>query len=260
MSEREQEASDMQTAFERTLLRSAQSDAPPPNATDQAWLRFSDMMSAAALSAAAAHAGTAAASGGWARLLRLRALKYLLVGSLAGGALTALWFKAHPIRGHETTMASAQLAVVAPSSAASVAATANASSAGVAPLPSAPLPQHASLNGAQRRRAPFSKATTARARTSAPESAPLSTLSAEIAALDAARKASATGSFQDALSLLQQFRQDFPHSALGADAEVATIQTLEASGDHAQAARRAMQFLAQYPNDPHSAALKALLH
>jgi hypothetical protein len=249
----------MQTAFERTLLRSAQSDAPPPEATEQAWLRFSGMMSAAALSAGAAHVGTSAASGGWARLLRLRALKYLMVSSLAAGALTALWFKAHPIRGHETPMASTQPSLVEPSSPVAITVAPSASGAVVAPPPSAPMPQHPSSNGTQRRHAQFSTATTAKARTTASESAPPSTLSAEIAALDAARKASAAGSFQDALSLLQQFQQDFPRSVLGADAEVATIQTLEASGDHAQAARRAMQFLAQYPNDPHSAALKALL-
>ncbi len=91
------------------------------------------------------------------------------------------------------------------------------------------------------------------------EPAAPSTLSAETAALDAARKASAAGAFHRALSPLAQYQQDFPHGVLRAAAEVASIQILSASGDHAQAVRRAMQFLAEYPNDPHSATLKLLL-
>ena len=260
MSVREQKLSDMQTPFERTLLLSARADALPPEATEQAWLRFSGVMGAATLSAGAAHAGAVATSTGWAQLVRLGALKYLLLGALGGSALTVTWFRAHPVRVREATPAALLAASVAASSAAAAVAPPTASEAAIAPPASTLTLKHKISSNS----APFSQqkspaAATAEARTSEPDSAPPSTLSAETAALDAARNASAAGAFQRALRLLQQFQQDFPHSVLRADAQAATIQTLEAAGEHAQATRQAMQFLAEYPNAPHSMTLKRLL-
>ncbi|MEP7052803.1 MAG: hypothetical protein ABJB12_20715 [Pseudomonadota bacterium] len=257
MTKQEQEAADLQTPFERTLLRSASADAPPQEATEQAWLRFSGAMGAAAL--AAGSLPNASASVGWARVLSGRALKCVLLGALGGAAITAIWFRTHPTHVHESTPAMALVASVASSSARSVAEA--PSDVAAAQPPSAPAAQHfKSASRPPRRHDTLPARAAAAARTGEPQPAPLSTLAAETAALDAARKASAQGAFQHALSLLEQFQQTFPHSELRGDAEVATIQTLQAAGDHAQAARRAMQFLAQYPNDPHSGTLKALLH
>lgn len=263
MSEREQEPSDMQSPFERTLLLSAAADAPPPEASEQAWLRFSDVLASAAVSSGSLHAGAVAAGRGWAHFLRASPLKNLLIGALGGGALTFAWFHAHPeqvrdIAPPEVRVISLRQASTPPSSAAPLA---HEPLPLPPPPPTAAAPRHAaSAWGALHARAksPTSGAQRTPTDSKALESAQPSTLSAETAALDAARNASAGGAFHRALSLLAQYQQDFPGGVLRSDAEVATIETLNAAGDRAEAERRAMQFLVEYPNDPHSATLKRL--
>jgi len=86
-----------------------------------------------------------------------------------------------------------------------------------------------------------------------------STLSAEVAALDAARAASRAGAYNRALALLGQYQADFPTGVLRGDAEVASIEALYEKGDRREASRRAAEFLVQFPNDPHSGAVRRLL-
>ncbi len=259
MSEQDREHTDMPSPFERSLLLSARADAPPSEATEQAWLRFSGVMAAAAASAGSLHAGAIAATSGWARLVRLSALKYLAIGALGGSALTFAWLRTHPIQGREAA-AAVRSANAESASAAYAPAPPLARVAKSQPEPTAVIPGHGAAAIERKHEKPPSAATAQTLAHSAPfASAAPTSLSAETAALDAARNASATGAFQRALSLLARYQQDFPNGVLRDDAEVATIQTLDAAGEHTQAARRAMQFLAAYPNDPHSATLKRLL-
>ena len=85
-----------------------------------------------------------------------------------------------------------------------------------------------------------------------------STLAAEVAALDAARKAAAGGDPDATLSLLDRYRYDFPDGELAADAEVVAIEAFAAKGDRAAVAQRVARFLALHPNDPHAAAVRRL--
>jgi outer membrane protein assembly factor BamD (BamD/ComL family) len=83
-----------------------------------------------------------------------------------------------------------------------------------------------------------------------------STLSAEVAALDAARAALAARAFDQALQLIDRYRDDFPTGELCADADVVAIEALFAKGDHPAALRQAARFLSQHPKDPHSEAVR----
>ncbi|MEO8899994.1 MAG: hypothetical protein ABI627_00595 [Polyangiaceae bacterium] len=267
MSERDPEASDMQSPFERTLLLSARADAPPPEAAQQAWLRFSGVLATTAVSSGSLHAGAVAAGSGWVHFLRASPLKHVLIGAIGGGALTFAWFQAHPERAREVAPPELRIVSLGQLSAPPSSAAPLASEPLPAPPPRAAAPLHAA---APLRAASASSALHAREQlltSGAPrtptdrkalESAGPSTLAAETAALDAARNASAGGAFHRALSLLAQYQQEFPRGVLRSDAEVATIETLNAAGQRAEAARRAMQFLVAYPNDPHSSTLKRL--
>jgi hypothetical protein len=82
-----------------------------------------------------------------------------------------------------------------------------------------------------------------------------STLAAEVAALDAARKA---GSADETLRLVDRYQYDFPAGELTADAEVVAMEALSAKGERDELALRAARFLARYPNDPHAAEVRRL--
>ena len=130
----EHEPSEMQTPFERTLLLSARADAPPPQAAEEAWSRFSAVMGVAALSAASLPACALGASSAGAHLLRLGAWKYILIGALGGTALTIAWFQAHPSQARETP-AEGRVARMVVGSAAPVVPAAPADQATLAPHP-----------------------------------------------------------------------------------------------------------------------------
>ena len=79
-------------AFEQTLLDSARFDALPTQATEQAWQRFSGLLTGLAVSPAI---GARLATPETARLARFAALKWLLLGALGGSAATVVWFGSH---------------------------------------------------------------------------------------------------------------------------------------------------------------------
>ena len=248
--------------FERTLLDSARGDSVSAEATEQAWLRFSGLLAGAAVSVGGAHAATqSAASAGL--LSRLGAGKYLLLGALGGSALTFAWFGSHRVSRQLSPMRVATPLTTLPS-----AVVPSQSSNGSVP---AAIPETAPAHTAPVR-APLARSSTSarlhepaltdHPRSTEPQSesaiAP-STLSAEVAALDAARAASRAGAYNRALDLLGQYQADFPTGVLRADAEVASIEALYEKGDRGQASRRAAEFLVQFPNDPHSTAVRRLL-
>src|SRR5450432_3377545 len=85
--------------FERLLLESARADEQPGDVTG-AWLRFGAALGGAAAASApllhtsAGHAGAAALQ----RTARASAAKWLVLGALAGSALTALGMSHGPAR------------------------------------------------------------------------------------------------------------------------------------------------------------------
>jgi hypothetical protein len=274
--DREQGPEDDAQRFERLLLDSARADALPRDVSD-AWASFSaSLLSVGELTTASASAGGArlrapsanvgaSALGGGTRAL---ALKWLVVGALAGSALTAFTMdraRAWWTRGSATVASiSPVTSVTPPVQPASVA-------------PAAAIPQivgdsssdRAALEAerVQPRHVPKATAasvpavlTSANRGNSAenPLERPHSTLGAQVALLDAARTAAAAGAFGEALSLTDRYQREFPTGELAPDAEVVAIEALAAQGDDDALRERVARFLARYPADPHVARVKAL--
>lgn len=86
-----------------------------------------------------------------------------------------------------------------------------------------------------------------------------STLSEEVSRLDRARAASARGDCLEALRLVEGYHRDFPSGLLRADADVVALEAAAAEHDQPEVERRAALFIARYPNDPHTARVRALL-
>ncbi len=239
--------------FERKLLDSARSYELSPEAVERAWLRFSGSMAAGAT---AAGLDVASSNESSARMrARYGAAKYLLIGALSGSALMFAWLGMRaPLSPRGITVRPTALPTSAPPPL--------SSTGRVAALDVKQVffterirPPH---RGAEAR-TPRAQEPTLPPPAAGTESSAPSTLAAEVAALDAARAAARAGAYNRALDLLGQYQRDFPAGALGADADVATIEVLYAKRDRAEATRRAEHFLAQFPNDPHSAVVKRLL-
>lgn len=88
--------------------------------------------------------------------------------------------------------------------------------------------------------------------TAIPAAAPASPLAAEIRFLDAARSASRRGHYTTALRTVEDYRRQFPHGTLLADAEVVAIEALTADNAKERARERAERFLIDHPDDPHA--------
>jgi TolA-binding protein len=85
-----------------------------------------------------------------------------------------------------------------------------------------------------------------------------STLAAEVARIDAARSANASGAYDEAVRLIERYHRDFPDGALAPDAEVVALEAIAAKRDGPETARRAALFLSRYPDDPQAARVKWL--
>jgi hypothetical protein len=82
-------------------------------------------------------------------------------------------------------------------------------------------------------------------------------LTAELAALNAAKTQLASGDAADALRTVQQYRASFPHGKLATEATVVEVEALVALGQKAQAARVAGPLLNSA--SPYAARLRSLL-
>jgi hypothetical protein len=228
--------------FERLLIDSAQSDELPSN-VDAAWHKFGAAVSGVSLLAAGAGGALAVQ-----RAQRWLAAKWLVWGVLTGSALTALSLRSsHVNRAVPSAALSASVAV--PS------ATSNTPTAGIEIVTrrldpaSTPAPKATPHSSRLRAPASHSKAT--------PPAT--STLTAQVALLDAARTAAAAGAFAEALRLADRYRADFPSGELAPEAEVVAIEALVERGEKPRASERAARFLARYPGDPHTARVKWLV-
>jgi hypothetical protein len=81
----------------------------------------------------------------------------------------------------------------------------------------------------------------------------------EIIALDGVRQASASGRPRAALALLDEYASKFPKGKLREEALVLRIEALHASGDQAAAEKLAHRLLADSPNTPYAARVRAAL-
>lgn len=248
--------------FERLLLESARADELPSD-VNAAWLRFGAALGGAAAASApllhtsAGHAGAAA----WQRTARAAAAKWLVLGALAGSALTALGMSRGRARegGAPAPVSSASLALRG----------APAVSAALPPAqPGAAEPNPVARDLARetprgqvqgRGHEALARASSAPRVSSAPVSAPSSTLGAQVELLDAARTAISAGAFGEALGLTAQYQRDFPAGELTPDAEVVALEALAGRGERAALEARAARFLARYPTDPHAARVRALV-
>lgn len=82
-----------------------------------------------------------------------------------------------------------------------------------------------------------------------------SSLPEEVKLLQHARRVSSA----QALTLIASFHKRFPHSALGADAEVVALEALHRLGQFNELTKRAEQFLNRFPGDPHVQRVRSYL-
>jgi len=255
--------------FERMLLDSARADESPPDVS-AAWARFGASLAGtielAARGNASGSAVHASMGNGAAAMIeraaRIAAIKWLVVGVLAGSALTLLSMNRAREWGRSADVPAATSAPVA--SAASLLAVGGASSA-LAP-PVVPSEESGRALPASRLAPPRARLATPARRPSAlvasseraPDAPSDSTLGAQVALLDGARTALAAGAFGEVLAMTERYQQQFPNGELAPDAEVVALEALAAQGDHETLAARATRFLARYPADPHWARVKSL--
>jgi hypothetical protein len=89
-------------------------------------------------------------------------------------------------------------------------------------------------------------------------SAPKPTLADEVALVDRARSALASGDFGGALRAVSEYESRFPRGAFTQEAEIVRIDALARSGQRAAATRAAKRFVAIYPSSAHAARMRAL--
>jgi hypothetical protein len=257
-------------AFERALLKSARSEAVPRHGARNAAIALAAAaqhfaapgaavpIDPSAVGTGAALAAKAGAAGMW---------KWLgigvAIGSLAGaGATMALQRLPAAPNG---AMAAAQPGAPDRPGAAQPATVA------VAPAASAPSPVAAEPAAEEQVAVAPSARATARARAEfdvapgAPNTAEpaspaaaasareiRSTLAAEAAAIDRARRALAAGAPDRAIALLDRYERESPTHMLAPDAQALRVQAEKARGNDALAKQLAERFLNAHPNDPHA--------
>ncbi len=239
MSSFDQFAHDEDERFERRLLDSARSDELPTDVA-AAWAKLgAGLLAASTLTAGSTGAAVSA------RLGRFAAVRWLVIGFIAGSALTAL------VGGRLVRSQSAAHNDEAPSAS-------SAPSAFVVVAPAREVVLRApdretSVPPRVSERAPQKISESARA------NAPHFSLGAQVALLDAARAALAAGDAARVLELTAHYEHEFPRGQLAPDAEVVALEALAQRGATSELAARAARFLARYPGDPHTARVQALL-
>jgi hypothetical protein len=253
MSELEAEVplTEAESRLAHQLLDSARADEVTPQATQAAWVKFSGALALTAQQASPAgdvepalsklRSVKRAAAASWSRL------PWLVLGAVAGSALTAAWLA--PDRRPDPSI---PLTVTA-TRVASVAAPVASVPVGVAPV-APPVPA-----GTIAAREAVLDPLPPRHRDTTRGTPPSSTLAAEVAQLDAARTALAAGAYSEAKRLLAQFHRDFPRGELATEARVIHLELLSAKGDTAALQREGGRFLDLYPRDPHAERVRQLL-
>jgi hypothetical protein len=272
--------------FERTLLESARKDTPPHSVQD-AWARFAGALSLIApslapdsdlggprVSADRTSAGTVAKAAG-ARAVRAAVIQWLLLGAIGGSAVTAavmvprregkpdspkpVLYRESPAPAKPAASVRSPMPVPFP---------ADERTATSAPQTASPVALSRRLGRGrdrsiqhQPRSSGLAEAVSSgdsKDQTINPLRVDSSTLSAEVARIDAARTAISGGDYDEALRLIERYHRDFPTGALAPDADVVALEAVAAKGDRAEVRRRAHLFLSRYPGDPQAARVKWL--
>jgi hypothetical protein len=232
------------TDFERDLLRSWEKEQPSDAAREGALALVGTASTAAAagLKAATGGAGSMAPK---AAALGVAALgKWAIVGAvvvvLAATGATVQYVRS-PSK--ETPVTVSAVAPVVASIA--------------APLPSSPATEGPSVP------APLPPAATS---STAPMAAtvleprpPALGLGQQVAALDRARDALASGNASGALRFVDEYDRQFPRGALAQEATALRIEALLQQGNRDAAVRLADRFLASNPRSPHAARIRLLV-
>ncbi len=234
------------------LLRSARADGVPSDARQRTLVALGLGAGATVTTGAAAGTSAALTSGAVAK-----ASLVLLVAKVAvtGAVLTALTVTVvHHVRTSTppaarvpgTTAKSAPQAVLSAVPAFAPASSAPAllpTSSAFAPV--AALPEH--------------RSSALSARSAAVGGAAAVDLTQEVAALDEAREALASGQSERALSIVNQYERGTSAKTLLLEAQVLRIEALAQRGDAARAAKLAQAFLAEHPSSAHAARVRSLL-
>ena len=254
--------------LEEALLRSLHADAPSAQARRRTLGALGALVAASSvsggISAASATHGVARAAG----VRVLSVLKWLAVGAGFGVCLAS----------------APQLfeAIAAPGRAALARQPKASASLAMTTTPSAAMADVGSDNAAQSARGvlgsrglPIAGASIAQARPSAgpapafdTDSAPeqssrearnSSSIAAELALLDAARRALSDGNSQLALERLDRFQRQFPAGALREEALVLRVSSLIQAGQRAAGIALGREYMSTYPHGPHQSKIEALI-
>ncbi len=256
-------------AFERELIASSATDQMSEEAVRAAWSRFAVTLGRTATLAGTAPTQAAANTVAAGR----RTLGWISLGALGGGIVTAalvavLGWRGAPAR---MTVSTSSLAPSRTSDGAAAFETASNAATTQPAAPSAVGPEQPAPSVAERAimgelqvvaPAPWRHGAHSAREVSAPTAAHLETsssLAAEIALLDDARRTKNAGQFERALALLGRYRREHPHGELQRESDVLKLETLYLSGDRDEAARLAQHFLEAFPDDPHAAHVRTFV-
>ena len=220
--------------LEQTLLRAGRARAPGA-ARKRAVIAAS----------AAAASTTTLASGAVAKGLSAAALKWIVVGVVVtAGTVTAV-----ALRDHADAPAAPPLP--APSASPQPPPTHTEAPAEIPSVTASETPTTTPPPAPSTVVAPRPKAAT--------PAASESNLRDEIASLDRARSAVASGDSKGALAALDAYDAKFPHGTMAPEAGVLRVEALLAAGDRPAAQRAAKTFLARYPESPHASRVRSLV-
>jgi hypothetical protein len=250
--------------FEQSLLRSAREDAPSPGARQRTLAALGlgvGVLGAGATATAAVKAATPAVKAA----ASLGLLKWIGIGIAGGVLVVGAAEVVHSVSPQPVKVAPAAIedharaaiqAPLSPAKSGSAAPADPATEPAVAaieapPAVTAPASPGAASSGASSPEAPRARATSPTPASSA--------LADEIAALDGAREALASGDAARALRALDARDRAFPRGALGPEAMVLRIEALALRGDRATATRLGEAFLAASPRSPHASRIRTVL-
>ncbi len=252
------------------LLASARDDAPPPGSFERtarhlglAGAAFGVATVTASSGAAGTAAATAAKSGAGVAATKIGGLAGLsLVTKLVGLAVVGIAVTTGVVVATsrqsaapgETPSVTTVTTLVGTEPPRTNAAASEPSAASAASAPSAP----------SARAFESARTTPPKARPSpgaAPDAPPNDTsrLRDEVALLDEARAAIASGSTDAALAALGRHRREHPHGFLSSEADVLRVEALVKAGRMGEARSHGEHLLAREPNGPHAKRLRSLL-
>jgi hypothetical protein len=236
------------TDLERRVLNAAARELPSVELTEKMQKALGISLAAGALAAAAkATTATAKASSAAAPAFAWPAISVGVLALAMTGAVVGLHSNAsHHAASKPAAAVIAPATAAAPTLATAAAAPSAATPVAAAPVAAATVP--VLVARAAERPAVAALAVRARHRHAAVTSS--SDLRAEIALVDAARTAIATGADDRALALLQRYDGSFPRGTFRPEATALRIEALDHLGRAAQARTLASKFIAAHADSP----------